>query len=161
MTHNINNDAEITAAIEKAYLQAETITKESGTIRTNSDEDIKTSINLSSIYDTLIYNTGRFTERFASDLIIDIHNLEEAVFNKPFENKDRIFLFGMRRDGVDHNNYIYSNIKSYASQTGYLNTYYRKILAVKIQIEPVSYSTNMFDITVSIRDITNILPYCV
>lgn len=159
MTHNINDETEFNAAVEKAYTQAKTIARESGRIRT--DTEVKTNINLSRIYDILIYNAGRFTERFASDLIIDIHTLEKAIYENPLENKNRIFLFGMRRDGVDHNNYIYSNAESHAHQAGYLNTYYRKILAVKIQIEPVSYSTSEFDIVVDICDVTDTLPYCV
>lgn len=55
------------------------------------------SINLSSILTSLIQNTGRMVENYASDLFILWNTVEKAVQEK----KNRIFVFALRQDGVD------------------------------------------------------------
>lgn len=67
----------------------------------------KYEINTSSILTRLIQEAGRFCENFASDLFIDWARIE-----KELDGSDAIlgetFLFGFRKDGVDHNSFILS-----------------------------------------------------
>lgn len=107
--------------------------------RRNRLED---DINLSSIYDKLIRETGRWTERYASDLLIDIdafkRQLAEITHRDTFDPEDSyedIFGFGIRRDGVDGNAFIMSRlIGTVHKPYNYVcvSHEYRKILLLKV-----------------------------
>ena len=90
-----------------------------------SESNQEYSINLSSIYTKLIQETGRFCERFASDVLYGIKTLESFMNETgPFEVTE---FFGLRENGVDGFEYIMHNFKN-----GYSASYYRKIYAVKL-----------------------------
>lgn len=93
------------------------------------------SSNLSTEYTILIQNAGRWCERFASDILIDIKTIEEWLENVYDECKDfddeileKSFLFGFRQDGVDHNAFISYNVEENAYMSPRIKpNYYRAI----------------------------------
>lgn len=159
MLDNIElTDEIITERIDEIQSKIVSITSASGVITVdNEKKPIKVDINLSGIYDILIHETGRFAERYASDLLIDIKSFEKDLYEKPFEHNHKTYLFGIRRDGVDHNAYVYANIKNNKNRPGYLNMYYRKLLAVELRIDETPYSGNNYSIYVTIKDLANLI----
>ena len=89
------------------------------------------SLNMSDIWDKLIRFAAHYTDRFASDLMIDytvvmeyINNLKNEFINDLTNgsknnstngNKNDLtnksFIFGMRRSGVDHAEYVFCSQK--------------------------------------------------
>lgn len=90
------------------------------------------NINLSSIATTLIQETGRWCESYASDFIITWDAVRDAVtkhLQTPEILSADVFTFGIRRNGVDHNEYIASRLYNgidFNTET------YRKVYAVQI-----------------------------
>ena len=69
-------------------------------------------INMSSIYTDLIHRVGRYTENYASDLIYVIDAINKAL--KDWDELDgKIFLVGIRYDGVDGNDSIAAKIRNH------------------------------------------------
>jgi len=62
------------------------------------------NINESSILTELIQQTGRYAERYASDLFIDWSNVDKFIKDGTQEN--HTWFFGIREDGVDHESFI-------------------------------------------------------
>lgn len=92
----------------------------------------ESDINVSNIATKLIQETGRWVESWASDFIITWDTVRKCI-NEHMKTLNRlptkIFLFGLRSNGVDHTEYILSNLYS---DTG-LNPYqYRKVFAVQV-----------------------------
>ena len=108
-------------------------------------------INLSSIATILIQNVGELVEHYASDFLIDWEKVLTFFNNKAVGTE--YVLFGLRENGVDSNNYIFSNQKSHATQSDYIKTYYKKVFAMKMTIDDEGYST------AELRDITDTLVY--
>lgn len=81
--------------------------------------------NMSSIYTKLVQTAGRYCERFASDIIIDIDCVKDAIESQ--ESKD--FYFGFRSNGVDHNPYIENQ------DSMILPYYYHKVLKLEIKFD--------------------------
>lgn len=122
---------------------------ETGEITINSDNEKENNINLSTILTKLIQETGRFVERFASDLIIDWDNVRHAIDNENEETQ--YFAFGLRKDGVDSGTYITANMQHHWN-----SEHYRRIYCVAI-----SHSDGN-KVTVELRDIQseiNMLAY--
>ena len=113
------------------------------------------SINTYCISDEIIRNTGRFCENYLSDCIITINHMTELCQEKVTENTSNILCFGLRKSGVDSNDYIQSRIESeYASHGKYaanawVELYYRRIFAVKIT------RTTDNSVTCELKDISN------
>lgn len=92
------------------------------------------SINLYSIYQILIADTGRFVEANAADLLITLPHIEEAIQNT--ESEHDIIYFGLRKFGVDHDAYIRIRLMEAARMgtlPNVLSDYYRKIYAVEVK----------------------------
>lgn len=96
-------------------------------------------INLSSIYTALIQEAGRWCESYASDLLIDIDGVKNALEKiddwKDLKNYEEVdgretvyFKFGFRQDGVDHKEFI--DIRSKEEAKKYY--YYRSIWELRI-----------------------------
>ena len=83
-------------------------------------------INYSSILTTLIQNTGRFCERFASDLFIDWSTIDSKLQDGSMETGS--YFFGLRDSGVDHESFIDSRMSSY----GFSSYQYRKIFRLDV-----------------------------
>lgn len=103
----------------------------------NEDAYIKSDgasgANISSIVSLLVQEAGRYAERFASDVVISINSMNEAL-EDAFGCDGRLFVFGIRRDGVDHLEFVASKMKSSYGNSGYFEEYYRKIYAVRTSI---------------------------
>ena len=85
-------------------------------------------INYSTILTKLIQEAGRWCERYASDLFIDWISLMEKLADRNFEGG--CFIFGFRRDGVDHTSYILSRLND-----GESKEYYRSIWRLEVEVE--------------------------
>ena len=88
-------------------------------------------INYASILTRLIQSAGRFCVNYASDLFTDWINIEK----RPTEENlytDGVYeyLFGMRKQGVDHASYILSNVNN----GKYLSDYYSELFKLTIKV---------------------------
>lgn len=91
----------------KDFTLSPTIT-ETGYYSTYSE---KWAVNMSSIYTYLIHRVGRYTENYASDLFYIVSAINKAL--KDWDEFDgRIFLVGIRYDGVDGNDSIAAKIRN-------------------------------------------------
>lgn len=85
-------------------------------------------INTSDILTRLIQVAGRLCERYASDLFISWKQIENIL--KDYEYSDGKFLFGFRKDGVDHTEYILNRLND-----GTELYYYREMWLLEIKTE--------------------------
>ena len=109
----------------------------------------RNDINMSSIATILIQNVGRFTERFASDFIIDWDSVRDLIKDAaPGDNS--IVVFGIRRNGVDHTTFLMNKLQEQAHMP-YLNVEaeYRKIFAVRVTMDEDGY------LTAELKDLTD------
>lgn len=65
--------------------------------------------NLSSEYSELITCAGRYCVRFASDVIISINSLEEWL-KESNPHEEKVFVFGFREFGVDHEAFVEASL---------------------------------------------------
>ena len=70
------------------------------------------NITLPELITLLIQNTGRFVERYASDLLINLRSLDVYLDHTQYsERKDEdVIMFGLRMDGVDGNSFVLSRL---------------------------------------------------
>jgi len=66
----------------------------------------RTNINISRIVDKLIRLAAKYTDRYASDVLIDIQNIIKTLEDGSIDTHDH--FFGFRESGVDHNGFIES-----------------------------------------------------
>lgn len=144
------------AAISAAFEETEKISH-TESYKAACGSDGKPNYNVSSMLTTLVQETGRFTERFASDVIISIKSFEEAL-DEPFEHDDEIFLFGMREGGVDHYEFVRCNMSNYEYDCGKFENYYRKIYAIKLSIED-SITGNSDEVKLVMKEIRKALAH--
>ena len=99
--------------------------------------DLHYEINLSSEFTKLIQDTGRFAERFASDILIDIdaikRNLDNGKIEEPFMQ-----ICGIRASGVDGTGFYVANLQQNKN-----SDYYRRVYA--FFIFPENYGTDKED----------------
>lgn len=143
------------ATIRKAFNSGRNSIEESGYMG---------NINISDVITALIQQTGRFVENYASDLLFTLDHIRELCDNQydlP-ENIDEIFAFGLRRHGVDHNDYIMSRLTEGINQFNpylHVERYYRKILAVNVKVfcerDENGDQTGQANIICELRDITD------
>lgn len=96
-------------------------------------------INITSITTRIIQEAGRYVNSWASDALYGLDHIRELCENEyPLqEDIDEIFVFGLRRNGVDHGNYVMHEMsKDLNPFNPYLRAqpYYRKVLAVRVTI---------------------------
>lgn len=116
-------------------------------------------INITSVLSKIIQAVGRFTEHWNSDALYTLDNVRTLCEND-FDLEgtvDEIFVFGIRKSGVDHNAFVMSQL--FQSQRGvgtyaYVEPYYRKLLAVNVKITPREYAGDRPHVTCELRDIT-------
>lgn len=88
-------------------------------------------INYSSILTRLIQSAGRFCVNYASDLFIDWINIEKRLTEENlYTDGVYEYLFGMRKQGVDHASYILSNVNN----GKYLSDYYSELFKLTIKV---------------------------
>lgn len=68
----------------------------------------KYDINYSSILTKLIQEAGRLCDCYASDLFISWNEIEKSL--KIHEKSKEVFLFGFRKMGVDHKEWVMNRI---------------------------------------------------
>ncbi len=114
-------------------------------------------INMSSIATKLIQNTGRFCERFASDLIISWNIVREHLEPRPIDEPYRtVEIFGIRRSGVDHNNFFMSHLRNEGRERFFCcERVYQKVLALDIQITPADYPGDRPRVVCTLKDLTD------
>ena len=94
------------------------------------------SLNLTSEYSTLIQTAGRFCEYYASDILHDIRAVEKdledpiAFLNGETDVRKQ-HLFGFRKDGVDHKEFVLSQIQNYGDKAYH---YYRAVYEMEIHM---------------------------
>lgn len=72
----------------------------------------KYGINYSSILTKLIQEAGRLCDHYASDLFIDWNSIEKSLQVR--EESKEVFLFGFRKMGVDHKEYVLNRFNNIA-----------------------------------------------
>lgn len=101
------------------------------------------AVNLSNILTYIIQVVGRFAERFASDVLFQLDDIQTLVNEctelKPGTTIDKIITIGVRRNGVDHDNFIMHRIANTQpnfnlSPFVYPEYVYRAILACRVVI---------------------------
>lgn len=135
--------------LQKACSKTCCIAKEKASYQSNQ----KCDINLSSIIQPLIENTGRFTENYAIDLLSSIKHIYD-VLNDRNVTKPAYIFFGIRRLGVDHFDYIIARHADACQKKDSISeTPYRKLYCLCIKKEKEimagyeSVETNLYDIT--------------
>lgn len=113
-------------------------------------------INMSTIASILIQECGRWAERYNSDFLITWKNIADICEGRepiPEDGLNQIYLFAIRRDGVDHTSFFMSRAMEGVNRfSPWLNlSKYRKILAVRLNVEPDG------ECFAELRDITNTL----
>lgn len=96
-------------------------------------------INYSDILTKLIQETGRWCEKYASDLFIDWEYLLKAMEKPDFIGGQ--WIFAMRADGVD--NYQTAKIRITEPCYGYNSDFYRAIWGLDIDINQSEKSMKM------------------
>lgn len=95
-------------------------------------DSITKELNANIIQTSLIRQTGRFCERYASDLLLTFSDLEAFLRDATYQGpKEWVIGVGIRNCGVDHNEFITARLQT--SQTPYR---YRKLLLLHIQDAP-------------------------
>lgn len=122
------------------------------------NKEPKYSFNASEIQTALIQITGRFCERYASDLLCTLTDLN-AFLTLDYINKPNRWIIGVgiRESGVDGNEFIMSRLKDTRSGlTGFVHPeqVYRKVLAIDIQDEGPSH-TDWPTRTIRLLDLTH------
>lgn len=108
-------------------------------------------INWSSIQSRLIYLAGRYCDRFASDLNIDVFIIMKQIEHQVL--KTGTHLYGFREDGVDHNDFV---INRYARQAEYSNLYgaqYRALWRLDITVEEGDIGMKLYPVERSISQV--------
>jgi len=77
--------------------------------RLHEEHNAPDLINLSSIWDTLIRATAKYTVRYASDLLIDYESVMKYIRN--YDGSEKSFIFGVRTNGVDHAAWVFQAAK--------------------------------------------------
>lgn len=121
----------------------------SKSIETTVVNDYKTGVspNLSRIFTILIQSAGRYCENYASDILYDTTRIQNAIANIDTQtNNTEYELVGIRKNGVDGNEYIKSRF--YGSD---INEYH-EVFAIKL-----SFDASTATLTCDLKDITSAL----
>lgn len=143
--------------IEQKLKKEKPLFSKKGTIvRNSTDNKQYMSINLSDIMTKLIQDTGRFCERYASDLIISYESMMGVVNNLDTNRKTHYEWFGLRQSGVDGIAYVLCNMNQ--NPASYCSQYYRKLYCVRVSaIKDNEITVDLLDMTNNIYSIANIV----
>lgn len=92
-------------------------------------------VNTSGILSRLIQEAGRFCEYYASDLFIDWQRVEKTV-ETIADGESKVFLFGFRQSGVDHDSFILSHFCGGGDESHYRSMW-------RLDIEAIADEINM------------------
>lgn len=99
------------------------------------------NINLSGVLTTLIQYAGKYCEFYASDLFISWQHVLDII-KEAQPGDEHIEVFGFRKSGVDHEEFIKNG-----------SNIYRSVLAVKISCFPDKNGYNT--LSVKLQNLTN------
>lgn len=118
-------------------------------------------INTSDIVTKLIQLTGRYCEKWASDLLINIERMNSCIkeMDNANETEPAYIAFGIRQLGVDGNSFTAARIHENGMLASYktISDFYRQILCVKISRKKNEF--DFFETAVELRDIKNTIAY--
>lgn len=104
----------------------------------------KYSVNYSSILSRLIQEAGRYCEEYASDLFIDWESVLLYIDGASCESEsEKMFLFGFRKYGVDHDNFVFSRVEN----CEYLEYEYRSLWRLDVKTGRNEYGTQEITLT--------------
>ena len=98
-------------------------------------------INFSSILSKLIQECGRLCERYASDLFVTWNSINKLLEDKNMETST--YLFGIREDGVDHNDFVLGRYNANGNVAMYE---YRKIYRLDVIVEDDLITMKLYEI---------------
>ena len=98
------------------------------------------NINYSGILSDLICKAGRYCQHYASDLFIDWKGIESCLDNADY--KGGTYLFGFRRNGVDHDTFINSTLEQAGGPETVWSHYY-EIMMLTIETDRETNSITM------------------
>lgn len=125
---------------DKMFEKCDNILSKESCLR-NSDGTF--DINLSTPLTILIQTAGRYCDSYASDLFISWEEIIKLVRTPPDDGNDKLFIFGFRRNGVDHDIFVRKS-----------SNRYRKIFAARLTCKQEENSE--YDrLTFILKDITN------
>lgn len=119
------------------------------------------NINTCSVLTRIIQETGRFCERFASDMFITWQSVEKLYNGRMDIDCPETYYetFAIRRNGVDGNTFLMCRLKdSRFPNHPYVHPEqeYRRILGLKITIMPQEPGCGLApDVTLELRDLTD------
>ena len=119
-------------------LVSETILEASGYNYDMLDKK-KVAINYTSIASFLIKEAGRLCDHYASDLLYNLKEVDEAL-HKTETNFHKRIAFGFRKSGVDGNSFTLSKL-SQPNIYGSLDKEYRVLYVLDIDINHTDYGT--------------------
>lgn len=134
---------ETPAALRAAFFACKkSLANERGTVR---------GINMSTILTILIQHTGRFAEYYASDLLLDLREVDKLI-SQPVDFDDSIVTFAIRRSGVDHNRWFMTRLTTrlaagMGSKQVAPSSKYRSVLALRIVVIGEQVFAELKDIT--------------
>lgn len=156
----VDNTTYITESPETIVNAFDRSKKELASTKTYFTEE-SPDVNMSSIYTLLIQYTGRYAERYASDLLISLNEVQNLLAPHSINEAKRYVIgFGIRRDGVDHNSFIISRLKETMIRglgPCYVHPLreYRSILALEIRFTPETSTNYGANVTCTLKDITD------
>ena len=105
------------------------------------------SINISSILTKLIQDTGRFCDTHADDILFDLEDIVKIAKHGVENMRPNVIIkaVGIRANGVDYAEHIFSNMNN-----NWHDDYYRRIYGIKITH---SIENDQDTVTVELRDI--------
>lgn len=125
-------------------------------------------LNISNLQTLLIQITGRFCEKYASDLLCTLSTIEPFCKNVKIDKPDRwIIGIGIRDYGIDHNAFIIhrlNNTKSGNYEFVYPTQVYRKLLILDITDKIIDMkndiitSERIFTLVDATHDVSKIIP---
>lgn len=98
-------------------------------------------VNYSSILTKLIKECGRLCDSYASDLFITWNEIVQRLKEKTMETS--AYLFGIREDGVDHNEFVLSR---YNNNGCYAKYEYRKIYRLDVVVSSDVIKMELYEI---------------
>ena len=145
------------ATIRSAFNNTKTLMEEHGELG---------NINITSILTHIIQTVGRYADSYASDALYSIDDIRTLCEHEypAYRDIDEIFVFGIRRHGVDGNNFLMTRLVStiHGPINGYVypETMYRSILAVRVHIwceraEDSRQTSRYVDATCELKDLTD------
>lgn len=116
------------------------------------------NVNCSDVFSKMIADTGRFAERYASDILYDIDTIKDILLRMPNGDASYIVPMGIRDSGVDGITFLLQRLKETRRTLDdyvYPDIKYRRILAVEIKSRTTHDGTDVPYVTLTLKNITH------